>query len=50
LSTISPCGLGSLVVELGTLVEVIKEQHVVQKLMLVILKHLSQVTVAIEVT
>jgi transposase InsO family protein len=42
--------LGSLVAELGTLREVIKEQHVVQKLLRVIPKHLSQVAVAIEVT
>jgi hypothetical protein len=42
--------LGSLVTELGTLREVIKEQHVVQKLLRVIPKHLSQVAVAIEVT
>jgi hypothetical protein len=41
--------LGSLVTELGTLGEVIKEQQVVQKLLWVILKHLSQVAVAIEV-
>jgi hypothetical protein len=41
--------LGSLVAELGTLGEVIKEQQVIQKLLWVILKHLSQVAVAIEV-
>jgi hypothetical protein len=35
--------LGSLIAELGTLGEVIKEQQVVQKLLRVILKHLSQV-------
>jgi hypothetical protein len=33
--------LGSLVTELNTLGEVIKEQHVVQKLLRVVLKHLS---------
>jgi hypothetical protein len=42
--------LGSLVAELGTLREVIKEQQVVQKLLRVVPKHLSQVAVAIEVT
>jgi hypothetical protein len=42
--------LGSLVAELGTLREVIKEQQVVQKLLRVIPKHLSQVAVVIEVT
>jgi hypothetical protein len=42
--------LGSHVVELGTLGEVIKEQQVVQKLLRVVPKHLSQVAVAIEVT
>jgi uncharacterized coiled-coil protein SlyX len=42
--------LGSLVIELGTLREVIKEQQIVQKLLRVIPKHLSQVAVAIEVT
>jgi hypothetical protein len=42
--------LGSLVVELGTLGDVIKEQQVVQKLLRVIPKHLSQVAVTIEVT
>jgi hypothetical protein len=42
--------LSSLVVELGTLGEVIKEQQVVQKLLQVVPKHLSQVAVAIEVT
>jgi hypothetical protein len=42
--------LDSLVTELGTLGEVIKEQQVVQKLLRVIPKHLSQVAVAIEVT
>jgi hypothetical protein len=42
--------LGSLVAELGTLEEVIKEQQVVQKLLRVVSKHLSQVAVAIEVT
>jgi hypothetical protein len=42
--------LGSLVTELDTLGEVIKEQQVVQKLLRVIPKHLSQVAVTIEVT
>jgi hypothetical protein len=42
--------LGSLVVELGTLGKVIKEQQAVQKLLQVVPKHLSQVVVAIEVT
>jgi hypothetical protein len=42
--------LGSLVAVLGTLGEEIKEQLVVQKLLRVIPKHLSQVAVAIEVT
>jgi hypothetical protein len=42
--------LGSLAAELGTLGEVIKEQQVVQKLLRVIPKHLSQVAVMIEVT
>jgi hypothetical protein len=42
--------LGSLVAKLGTLGEVIKEQQVVQKLLRVIPKHLSQVAVTIEVT
>jgi hypothetical protein len=42
--------LGSLIVELVTLREVIKEQQVFQKLLWVIPKHLSQVAVAIEVT
>jgi hypothetical protein len=42
--------LGSLVVELGTLEEVINEQQVVQKLLRVVPKHLSQVAVAIKVT
>jgi hypothetical protein len=42
--------LGSLVAELGTLEVVIKEQQVVQKLLQVIPKHLSQVAVTIEVT
>jgi hypothetical protein len=42
--------LGSLVAALGTLGEVIKEQQVVQKLLRVVPKHLSQVAVAIEVT
>jgi hypothetical protein len=42
--------LGSLVAELGTLREVIKEQQVVQKLLWVVPKHLSQVAVMIEVT
>jgi hypothetical protein len=42
--------LGSLVAELGTLGEVIKEQQVVKKLLRIIPKHLSQVAVAIEVT
>jgi hypothetical protein len=41
--------LGSLVTELGTLGEVIKEQQVVQKLLRVVPKHLSQVAVAIDV-
>jgi hypothetical protein len=39
--------LGSLVAELSTLEEVIKEQQVVQKLLRVVPKHLSQVAVAI---
>jgi hypothetical protein len=42
--------LGSLVAELDTLGEVIKEQQVVQKLLRVVPKHLSQVAVTIEVT
>jgi hypothetical protein len=42
--------LGSLVAELGTLGEVIKEQQVIQKLLRVVPKHLSQVAVTIEVT
>jgi hypothetical protein len=42
--------LGSLVATLSTLGEVIKEQQVVQKLLRVVPKHLSQVAVAIEVT
>jgi hypothetical protein len=42
--------LGSLVAALGTLGEVIKEQQVVQKLLRVVPKHLSQVAVVIEVT
>jgi hypothetical protein len=42
--------LGSLVAELGTLGEVIKEQQDVQKLLRVILKNLSQVAVSIKVT
>jgi hypothetical protein len=42
--------LGSLVAKLGTLGEVIKEQQVIQKLLRVIPKHLSQVAVTIEVT
>jgi hypothetical protein len=42
--------LGSLVAALGTLEEVIKEQLVVQKLLWVVPKHLSQVAVVIEVT
>jgi hypothetical protein len=42
--------LGSLVTKLGTLGEVIKEQQVVQKLLWVVPKHLSQVVIAIEVT
>jgi hypothetical protein len=42
--------LGSLVAELDTLGEVIKEQQVIQKLLRVVPKHLSQVAVAIEVT
>jgi hypothetical protein len=40
---------GSLVAKLGTLGEVIKEQQVVQKLLWVVPKHLSQVAIAIEV-
>jgi hypothetical protein len=42
--------LGSLVAALGTLGEEIKEQYVVQKLLHVIPKRLSQVAIAIEVT
>jgi hypothetical protein len=42
--------LGSLVAELGTLGEVIKEQQVIQKLLRVVPKHLSQVAITIEVT
>jgi hypothetical protein len=42
--------LGSLVTELGTLGEVIKEQQDVQKLLRVIPKNLSQVAVSIKVT
>jgi hypothetical protein len=42
--------LGSLVVKLDTLEEMIKEQQVVQKLLPVVPKHLSQVAVTIEVT
>jgi hypothetical protein len=42
--------LGNLVAELCTLREVIKEQQVVQKLLRVVPKHLSQVAVVIEVT
>jgi hypothetical protein len=42
--------LSSLVAELGTLREVIKEQQVVQKLLRAVPKHLSQVAVVIEVT
>jgi hypothetical protein len=42
--------LGSLVAELGTLGEVIKEQQVLQKLLRVVPKHLSQVAITIEVT
>jgi hypothetical protein len=42
--------LSSLVAELVTLGEVIKEQQVVQKLLRIVPKHLSQVAVAIEVT
>jgi hypothetical protein len=42
--------LGSLVAELDTLREVIKEQQVVQKLLRVIPRHHSQVAVTIEVT
>jgi hypothetical protein len=42
--------LDSLVTELGTLGEVIKEQQVVQKLLRVVPKHLSQVDIAIKVT
>jgi hypothetical protein len=42
--------LGSLVTELGTLGEVIKEQQIVQKQLRVVPKHPSQVAVAIKVT
>jgi hypothetical protein len=42
--------LSSLVGELGTLGEVIKEQQVVQKLLRVVLKHLSQVVITVEIT
>jgi hypothetical protein len=42
--------LDSLVAALDTLEEVIKEQQVVQKLLRVVPKHLSQVAIAIEVT
>jgi hypothetical protein len=42
--------LGSLVTELGTLGEVIKEQQVVQKQLRVVPKHPSQVAVTIKVT
>jgi hypothetical protein len=42
--------LGSLVAELGTLGEVIKEQQVVQKLLWIVSNHHSQVAVVIEVT
>jgi hypothetical protein len=42
--------LGSLVAELGTLREVIKEQQVVQKLLWIVPNHHSQVAVVIEVT
>jgi hypothetical protein len=42
--------LGSLVAELSTLGEVIMEQQVVQKLLRIVPKHLSQVAVTIEVT
>jgi hypothetical protein len=42
--------LGSLIAALGTLEEMIKEHQVVQKLLRVVPKHLSQVAVAIEVT
>jgi hypothetical protein len=42
--------LGRLVAELDTLGEVIKEQQVVQKLLWVIPKHLSQVAIMIEVS
>jgi hypothetical protein len=42
--------LSSLVAALGTLGEEIKEQQVVQKLLRVVPKHLSQVAIAIEVT
>jgi hypothetical protein len=42
--------LGSLVTKLGTLGEVIKDQQVVQKLLRIVPKHLSQMTTAIEVT
>jgi hypothetical protein len=42
--------LGSLVAELSTLGEVIKEQQVEQKLLRVVSKHLSQVVVVIKVT
>jgi hypothetical protein len=42
--------LGSLVAALGTLGEEIKEHQVVQKLLRVVPKHLSQVAITIEVT
>jgi hypothetical protein len=42
--------LGGLVAALGTLGEEIKEQQVVQKLLRVFPKHLTQVAIAIEVT
>jgi hypothetical protein len=42
--------LGNLVVALGTLGEEIKEHQVVQKLLHVVPKHLSQVAITIEVT
>jgi hypothetical protein len=41
--------LGSLATKLGTLGEVIKEQQVIQKLLRVVPKHLSQVAIVIEV-
>jgi hypothetical protein len=42
--------LGSLIAELGTLGDLIREQQVVQKVLWVVLKHLSQVAITIEVT